>query len=53
VCDITGQPHNNQRNIEIYAGKLPRIKELEMMMLRDIDEICRLSIASLEKVLKS
>ncbi len=41
VCDITGQPHNNQRNIEIYAGKLPRIKELEMMMLRDIDEICR------------
>ena len=41
VCDVTGQPHNNFSNIEVYAGRLPRIKELEMMMLRDIDDICR------------
>ncbi len=41
VCNRTGQPHNNEKNIKIYAGKLDRIKELELMMLRDIDEICR------------
>ncbi len=41
VCNITGERHNNSRNIAIYAGKLPRIKELEMMMLKDIDDICR------------
>ena len=41
ACDITKQIHNNFNNIKVYSGKLPRIKELEMMMLRDIDDICR------------
>lgn len=41
VCNITGVHHNNRDNIAIYSGKLPRIKELEMMMLKDIDDICR------------
>lgn len=39
-CDITGEPHNNAKNIAIYAGKLPRIKDLELMMLKDIDSLC-------------
>ncbi len=39
-CDITGEPDNNAKNIAIYAGKLPRIKDLELMMLRDIDALC-------------
>lgn len=41
VCNITGVHHNNRDNIAIYSGKLPRIKELEIMMLKDIDDICR------------
>lgn len=39
-CDITGEPDNNENNIAIYSGKLPRIKDLELMMLRDIDALC-------------
>ena len=39
-CDITGEPDNNEKNIAIYAGKLPRIKDLELMMLKDIDALC-------------
>ena len=39
-CDITGEPDNNEANIAIYAGKLPRIKDLELMMLKDIDDLC-------------
>ena len=41
ICNITDAPHNNRANIAIYSGKLPRIKELEMMMLKQIDDICR------------
>ena len=41
ACNLTGHLHKNANNIKIYAGKLHRIKELEMMMLRDIDEICK------------
>ncbi len=39
-CDITGEPDNNERNIAIYSGKLARIKDLELMMLKDIDALC-------------
>ncbi len=41
VCSIVGVHHNNRKNTAIYSGKLPRIKELEIMMLKDIDDICR------------
>lgn len=41
VCNATGEIHNNADNIAVYSGKLHRIKDLELMMLRDIDEICR------------
>ena len=41
VCDVTGSKDNNSRNTAIYSGKLTRIKELEVMMLRDLDELCR------------
>ncbi|MBQ7106512.1 MAG: LicD family protein [Clostridia bacterium] len=41
VCNTTGQLHNNADNVAIYAGKLRRIKDLELMMLKDIDDICR------------
>ncbi len=40
VINQIGEPHNNKKNIAIYSGKLTRIKELELMMLKDIDEIC-------------
>ncbi len=40
VCDITGEEHNNEKNVAIYAGKLGRIKDLELMMLKDIDALC-------------
>ena len=41
VCNTTGLVHNNADNVAIYSGKLRRIKDLELMMLKDIDEICR------------
>lgn len=41
VCNITGEKDNNKNNISIYSGKLTRIKELELMMLKDIDDICK------------
>ncbi len=40
VCNITGEADNNKNNIAIYSGKLTRIKDLELMMLKDIDDIC-------------
>ncbi len=40
VCNITGEKDNNKNNIAIYSGKLTRIKDLELMMLKDIDDIC-------------
>ncbi len=40
VCEITDEKHNNKNNIAIYSGKLSRIKDLELMMLKDIDELC-------------
>lgn len=40
VCDITGEEHNNEKNVAIYSGKLGRIKDLELMMLKDIDALC-------------
>lgn len=40
ALDIINGEHNNDSNIAIYSGKLTRIKELELMMLRDIDELC-------------
>ena len=40
VCDLTGEEHNNQANVAVYAGKLGRIKDLELMMLKDIDALC-------------
>ena len=40
VCDIIDERDNNKKNIAIYSGKLTRIKELELMMLKDIDELC-------------
>lgn len=40
VCDITGEKDNNKKNVSIYSGKLTRIKDLELMMLKDIDDIC-------------
>lgn len=40
VCNITGERDNNKNNIAIYSGKLTRIKDLELMMLKDIDDIC-------------
>ncbi|MBO5796945.1 MAG: LicD family protein [Clostridia bacterium] len=40
ACNLTGEKHNNQNNIAIYSGKLTRIKDLELMMLKDIDELC-------------
>ena len=40
ICDATGEPHNNAENVAIYAGKLGRIKDLELMMLKDIDALC-------------
>lgn len=41
VCNQLNLEHKNEKNIKIYAGKLHRIKDLELMMLRDIDELCR------------
>lgn len=41
ACDITGEKHNNKNNIAIYSGKLDRIKDLELLMLKDIDELCQ------------
>ncbi len=40
VCDIIDERDNNKSNIAIYSGKLTRIKDLELMMLKDIDDIC-------------
>lgn len=40
VCNKTGERDNNKNNIAIYSGKLTRIKDLELMMLKDIDDIC-------------
>ncbi|MCQ2449020.1 MAG: LicD family protein [Clostridia bacterium] len=40
-CEITGETHNNKENIAIYGGRLDRIKSLELMMLRDIDDLCQ------------
>lgn len=40
TCNITGEKDNNKKNISIYSGKLKRIKDLELMMLKDIDAIC-------------
>lgn len=40
TCNITGENDNNKNNIAIYSGKLTRIKDLELMMLKDIDDIC-------------
>ncbi len=40
VCNLTGEKDNNKNNIAIYSGKLTRIKDLELMMLKDIDDIC-------------
>ncbi len=40
VCDIIDERDNNKKNIAIYSGKLTRIKDLELMMLKDIDDIC-------------
>lgn len=41
ACNLTGHEHKNANNIKIYAGKLHRIKDLELMMLKDIDDICK------------
>ena len=41
ACEITGEKDNNKNNIAIYSGKLTRIKDLELMMLQDIDDICK------------
>lgn len=41
VCEVAREEHNNEKNIEIYSGKLNRIKDLELMMLKDIDELCQ------------
>lgn len=40
ACNIANVQDNNKKNIEIYSGKLKRIKELELMMLKDIDALC-------------
>lgn len=40
TCNLTGEKDNNKNNIAIYSGKLTRIKDLELMMLKDIDDIC-------------
>lgn len=40
ACNLMGEKHNNKSNIAIYAGKLERIKDLELMMLKDIDDLC-------------
>lgn len=40
VCNLTGEKDNNKNNTAIYSGKLTRIKDLELMMLKDIDAIC-------------
>jgi|LSQX01.3.fsa_nt_gb phosphorylcholine metabolism protein LicD/nucleoside-diphosphate-sugar epimerase len=34
-------PDDNRANIDIYSGKLQRIKDVEMDMLREIDRICK------------
>lgn len=41
VIDLMGFEHNNYGNVAVYSGKLDRIKDLELMMLRDIDTLCR------------
>ncbi|MBR3969394.1 MAG: LicD family protein [Clostridia bacterium] len=41
VLNITNGEHDNNKNIAVYAGKLTRIKDLELMMLKDIDELCK------------
>ncbi len=41
ACNLTGEKDNNKNNIAIYSGKLTRIKDLELMMLKDIDDICK------------
>ena len=41
ACNLIGCEHKNEKNIKIYSGKLHRIKDLELMMLKDIDEICK------------
>ena len=40
VCNLTGEEDNNKNNTSIYSGKLTRIKDLELMMLKDIDDLC-------------
>ncbi len=40
VCDIIDERDNNKKNVAIYSGKLTRIKDLELMMLKDIDALC-------------
>lgn len=40
ALNVIDGTHNNKGNIAIYSGKLTRIKELELMMLKDIDELC-------------
>lgn len=39
-CGITGVSYVDGTNEKIYLGKLDRIKELEMEMLREVDRIC-------------
>ena len=40
ACNSANLKDNNKQNIDVYSGKLKRIKELELMMLKDIDALC-------------
>jgi lipopolysaccharide cholinephosphotransferase len=41
VCFQRGMGFSYPNNIAIYAGRLPQIKSAEMMILREIDMLCR------------
>ena len=41
VCYSQGKVFAYAKNTSVYEGKLPAIKSVEMMILREIDRICR------------